>query len=169
MISILISLIFAVVESNSGASWLHEDNSVLDSAANNIQSFGITTGPGVVKQMTKWLNDASPIDENAYDHYGSQDATSIREKECGWNPITNDFINPQCIDTFDFKTTFTDNNILDPKSIDIVTPTIRDLDFFIWFITFISPTDVRLIFNFNLFVRYFSNPILDIIVIITSC
>ena len=118
----------------------------------NIISLPGTTGPGVPGKVRSWLlSTGVPIDNNAQDHFGSELAVkAMEEKVCeGWDTETNNFGNTSCVHPLGFgpyrqelptKVMRTESNdadagsakneiTLDPSEIDIVTPSIRNLDF----------------------------------------
>jgi reversibly glycosylated polypeptide/UDP-arabinopyranose mutase len=52
------------------------------------------------------------------------------EKECGWNSVSSSFVHPECIDQFHFTRKSRPFDIADYyREVDIVIPSIRDLDF----------------------------------------
>lgn len=92
-----------------------------------------TTGEGVPGKMREWLlTTGIPIDDSAQDHFGSEEAVKDMESRIcqGWNAESIGFNNPKCVDSLDFGNYENIEGILpDPNEIDIVTPSIRNLDF----------------------------------------
>ena len=92
-----------------------------------------TTGQGIPGHFKRWLESTGvPIEDNAQTFYGSAKAVKAMENgDCGcggWDAPNSKFRKPECIDALNFKM---DQQELqpDPTQIDIVTPSIRNLDF----------------------------------------
>ena len=92
-----------------------------------------TTGEGVPGKIRTWLlSTGIPIEDDAQDHFGSEAAVKDMESRIcgGWNADKNDFGSNQCVAPLEFGSYENIENILpDPNEIDIVAPSIRNLDF----------------------------------------
>lgn len=116
----------------------------------NINSIDGTTGPGIPYYIRSILSKRyAAIDEDATDFYGAGKGlffgtcdtllTNIHhirlavdelEKECQWNASASTLNNPNCLTQFQFKRRPAPFSISDYyNQVDIVIPSIRDLDF----------------------------------------
>lgn len=100
----------------------------------SITSLPGTTGEGVPGKIREWLLTTTgiPIHDNAQDYFGSEEAVKDMESRVcgGWDADNVAFKNPECIESLDFGPYEDAEGILpDPNKIDIVTPSIRNLDF----------------------------------------
>ena len=106
-----------------------------------------TTNPNVPDLFRKKLNTFKIIDETISDRYASADAVTSMENTVGWDPSTSDFINPDIINSMTVDGIGNEaakvecivdkpallKTLLNGKELheimDVVIPTIRDLDF----------------------------------------
>ncbi|CAF1180137.1 unnamed protein product [Adineta steineri] len=97
----------------------------------DVNSIPGTTGPGIPTVI--WLALSTKyggVNTNASSSYGAAAAVSRLEAECGWDPGSSNFVHPECIKQFSFTRKPRSFDISDYyHEIDIVIPTIRDLDF----------------------------------------
>ena len=105
------------------------------------------TGPGIPRAIKNLLLSKGVIDENADTYYGAAKAVGVLEAECGWNPHTSSFENPSCLEFLQFlsknEPIVKDSEL--PSLIDIVIPSIRDLDFLEEWKEFIEPFHLILV------------------------
>ncbi|CAF3350950.1 unnamed protein product [Rotaria sp. Silwood1] len=97
----------------------------------DVNSIPGTTGPGIPKAIRSALSKKyGGVNTSATESYGAAKAVKQFEEECGWNSTTSNFIRPKCTDQFQFirKTPQFDLSKY-YNEIDIVIPSIRDLDF----------------------------------------
>ena len=100
-----------------------------------IDSVPGTTGEGVPGKIREWLlTTGVPIDDNAEDHFGSEEAVKAMEKQIcgGWDDAKIGFRKPECINYLKFgpyESIKNEDILPDPTEIDIVIPSIRNLDF----------------------------------------
>lgn len=89
------------------------------------------TGAGTPQAIRDILNGKAPVDTRATDHYGAAKASELLEKECGWDAAASAFQNPSCLSSLRFSAH--QELLVDSKAfselVDVVVPTIRDLDF----------------------------------------
>ena len=97
----------------------------------DVNSLPGTTGAGVPGRIQTWLTSSGvSIDDDAQDYYGSGAAVVHMEKSVcgGWDAQASNMRSPTCVEPIGF-----DRNaptiVPDPSEIDIVTPSIRNLDF----------------------------------------
>lgn len=105
---------------------------VRNQGAQLLSSFPSTTGSGIPAAIKHVLSSFAPVDENAKDFYGAQEAVSKLEAECGWDPATSSFDKEDCISyrvEFDGRRVLTPFLSVSPKDVHIVVPSIRDLEF----------------------------------------
>ena len=106
-----------------------------------------TTNPNVPDLFRKKLSSFNKIDEKISDRYASADAVASMENVIGWDPTTSDFKNPDIINSMAIDGIGIDaaksECVVDKKMLlkkllngqelhdimDVVIPTIRDLDF----------------------------------------
>ena len=99
----------------------------LDGRVNSLRG---TTGPGVPKAMKKRLEEMQiEIQEDADTFFGSAKAVESLEKKCGWDPLKSDFADPECFKNLEFDAGDPQLDLADPREMDIVIPSIRNLDF----------------------------------------
>lgn len=87
------------------------------------------TGPGIPSAIKKVL-DGTKIDiqEDASTFYAAEKAVDALEERCKWLAGENNFQDKSCFDSVGFERT-RQPYFSDPSLIDIVTPSIRNLDF----------------------------------------
>ncbi|CAF3657571.1 unnamed protein product [Adineta steineri] len=97
----------------------------------DVNSIPGTTGPGIPTVIRLALTTKyGGVNTNATSSYGAAVAVSRLETECKWDPRSSNFVHPECIKQFNFTRKPRPFNIADYyHEIDIVIPTIRDLDF----------------------------------------
>lgn len=107
----------------------------------SITSLPGTTGEGVPSKIREWLlTTGIPIDDDAKDYFGSEKAVlHMEEVICGgWDAEAIGLKNPECTNFLGFgayqqqqqhASTETDALLPHPNEIDIVVPSIRNLDF----------------------------------------
>ena len=102
----------------------------IGSLEGNVNSLPGTTGPGVPNAMKQRLQELKiQIQEDADTFFGSAKAVEALEKECGWDPAQSCFQKPECFSKLNFDTSEAMLDVADPDLIDIVIPSIRNLDF----------------------------------------
>ena len=122
-----------------------------------------TTNPNVPDLFRKKLKSFHAIDETISDRYASQEAVSSMENTVGWDPVTSDFKNPAIINDLVIDGIGTaaaeaecvvDKPALLKKLLnghqlheimDVVIPSIRDLDFLEYWKPFIEKFHIILI------------------------
>lgn len=101
--------------------------------SNRVNSLPGTTGTGIPGIFQKWIQSASgiEIDEDALNYYGSEKAIAhVENIICGgWNAEKSNFNNEKCMEYLHFNNNQEYVPKLDPSEVDIVVPSIRDLDF----------------------------------------
>ncbi|CAF3079519.1 unnamed protein product [Rotaria socialis] len=97
----------------------------------DVNSIPGTSGSGIPKKIRATLTDKyGGVDAQATTFYGAEKAVKQLEQECGWNSNTSNFVHPECMNQFHFirkKSQFNLSNYY--NDVDIVIPSIRDLDF----------------------------------------
>ncbi|CAF1036084.1 unnamed protein product [Adineta steineri] len=106
------------------------NSSVLENFT-DVNSIPGTTGPGVPTVIRLALSTKyGGVNTSATSSYGAAEAVSRLEKECEWDPGSSNFVHPECIRQFNFTRKSPPFYISDYyREIDIVIPTIRNLDF----------------------------------------
>ena len=95
----------------------------------DVNSMPGTTGGGVPNAVQNRLKATGyPIFEDADHAYGSEQAVRAMENQCGWNVSTSNFNDLTCMQNVAFDSS-PPSLPVGPELIDIVTPSIRDLDF----------------------------------------
>ena len=106
-----------------------ESSEAVGDADDGANSAPGVTGPGIPSLMRKILRETGvSIDENATDSYAAEGAVNALEEKCEWIPGEATFKDKACFDDVNFnkeRKPF----YADPSLIDIVTPSIRNLDF----------------------------------------
>ena len=121
-----------VIEKEKGPSGGHwpEYGDIMVDYYRKVNSYPATTGSGVPANFRRWLDKSGVvIEEKADTYYGAEVAVNKRESECGWDPVTSNFKDLDCTKSLGFSSEPPPINLLDPSEVDIVTPSIRDLDF----------------------------------------
>ena len=101
-------------------------------------SFADTTGPSIPKLFRKMLRDQIEfIDENVSDHYAAGNAVDKLESLCGWEESSSKLRDPLCFSQIGFSRT--PPSYPELFDLDIVIPSIRDLDFLESWRAYIAP------------------------------
>ncbi|CAF1441313.1 unnamed protein product [Adineta steineri] len=118
---------------NCGVLNLHKWNvaDLLKIMGDRIHSIPGTTGSGIPAKIRAVLRESyGGVNESATDFYGAATAVTKLERDCGWNSNKSNFDHSDCITQFQFKRNTDKWSIEDyHNDIDIVIPSIRDLDF----------------------------------------
>ena len=87
------------------------------------------TGPGIPAAIKKVIKSTQvPIDEDATTFYAAENAVNALEEKCKWLPEETNFADKSCFSSVGFDQSRA-SYFADPSLIDIVTPSIRNLDF----------------------------------------
>lgn len=98
--------------------------------AGSVNSIPGTTGAGIPSAIRLMLQKTGEeIVEDADTYYGSEMAVKTKEDYCGWNPNTSFFRREDCMSEVGFDPSEPVMPTTYAHLIDIVTPSIRDLDF----------------------------------------
>jgi len=103
--------------------------SIVHKYHNQVNSAPGVTGPFVPFAIKKVIESTQvPIEEEASTFYAAENAVNSLESKCKWLPDENDFADKSCFSSVGFDQS-RESYFADPSLIDIVTPSIRNLDF----------------------------------------
>lgn len=108
-----------------------------DSEHEPIHTSGATTRPGVPALFQEALRARAQIDESAHDSYGAEAAVNALEAAVGWDALKSAFVHPEVLATaVPGEKALTSAVGRDAREqaaqmVDIVMPSIRDLDVFL--------------------------------------
>jgi len=97
----------------------------------SLEALGVpgTTSPETLPWIREAIRGYGTIDENATDRYGAEAAVNAMERACGWDAGTAQLKHKNCISQTGLKFQPEADMQQALKEMDIVVPTIRDLDF----------------------------------------
>ena len=126
----------AVSNNNDGGPYLNglhiplRSKSVFQENHNPVNSAPGVTGPGIPSAIKKVIESTQvPIEEDASTFYAAENAVNALEEKCKWLPEETNFADKSCFSSVGFNQSREFPYFADPSLIDIVTPSIRNLDF----------------------------------------
>ena len=126
----------AVSNNNDGGPYLNglhiplRSKSVFQQNNNPVNSAPGVTGPGIPSAIKKVIESTQvPIEEDASTFYAAENAVNALEEKCKWLPEETNFADKSCFSSVGFNQSREFPYLADPSLIDIVTPSIRNLDF----------------------------------------
>lgn len=89
-----------------------------------------TTGPDTLTSIRESIKGFGTVDEDASDKYGAGAAVDAMEKDCGWDPDNSVLKKSNCMQAQHHLQPKLHGALTEAyKEMDVVVPTIRDLDF----------------------------------------